>query len=117
MLYSNGGVVFLIPYLACLFFIAVPMYLVETAYGQLIEMPLQCRFGAIKQSWWAIILTQTCVGFFTVIYYITLMAWSFSYFFDAFVDPLPWAKEGAAKATSLAALWNPDYFYKETLKK
>lgn len=117
MLYSNGGVVFLIPYLCCLFFIAVPMYLCETAYGQLIEMKLQCRFGAINQSWWAIILCQTCVCFFTCIYYITLMAWSFSYFFDAFVDPLPWLKEGAADATTLAGIWNPDYFYKETLKR
>jgi SNF family Na+-dependent transporter len=116
MLYSNGGVVFLVPYLCCLFFIAVPMYLCETAYGQLIEMKLQCRFGAINQAWWAVILCQFCVGWFTTVYYITLMAWSFSYFFDAFVDPLPWMKAGAADATTLAGLWNPDYFYKETIK-
>lgn len=53
--------------------------------------------------------------FFTCIYYITLMAWSFSYFFDAFSDPLPWLKEGAADATTLAGLWNPTYFYTDTL--
>ena len=117
MLYSNGGVVFLIPYLCCLFFIAVPMYLCETAYGQLIEMKLQCRFGAINQSWWAIILCQTCVCFFTCIYYITLMAWSFSYFFDAFVDPLPWLNKKAATATTLKDIWNPEYFYDDTLKR
>jgi SNF family Na+-dependent transporter len=50
------------------------------------------------------------------------MAWSFSYFFDAFVSPLPWAKiskEDYTKAENLKldALWNPDYFYKQTLKK
>lgn len=45
------------------------------------------------------------------------MAWSFSYFFDAFVDPLPWSKEGAEKATTLEGLWNPDYFYQDTLKR
>jgi SNF family Na+-dependent transporter len=117
MLYSNGGVMFLIPYLCCLFFIAVPMYLCETAYGQLVEMKLQMRFGAIVQSWWAIIMCQTCVCFFTCIYYITLMAWSFSYFFDAFVSPLPWAKKDAASAKTLDALWNPEYFYDQTLKK
>jgi len=117
MLYSNGGVVFLIPYLCALFFIAVPMYLCETAYGQLVEMKLQCRFGAINGSWWGIILCQTCVCFFTCIYYITLMAWSFSYFFDAFVDPLPWMKDGAAQATTLDGLWNPKYFYDDTLNR
>jgi len=33
MCYSMGGAVFLIPYLVALFFIAVPLYLVETSYG------------------------------------------------------------------------------------
>ena len=61
MLYSNGGGVFLIPYLACLFFIAVPMYLVETAYGQLIDCKLQQRYSNIKPSWWGSSLCQICV--------------------------------------------------------
>jgi SNF family Na+-dependent transporter len=65
------------------------------------------------------------VGFFTTVYYITLMAWSFSYFFDSFVSEdvigLPWLKAGATNATSLQGkniddLWNPDYFYEKTLK-
>jgi len=40
MCYKNGGAAFLIPYLCALFFIAVPMYLIETAYGQLINCRL-----------------------------------------------------------------------------
>jgi len=76
----------------------------------------------------------TC--FLTVIYYVTLMAWSFSYFFDSFVSPFPWvlskeeiAKIDAANAAKLKAdpkaqiglkasnLWNPNYFYKDTLQR
>jgi SNF family Na+-dependent transporter len=40
------------------------------------------------------------VGFFTVIYYITLMGWSFALFFDSWKDPFPWVmtkEELAAK--------------------
>jgi hypothetical protein len=75
------------------------------------------------------------VGFFTVIYYVTLMAWSFSLFFDSFKDPFPWVRTDAELAIANKALaesnkklvadgkeavtgikasniWNPDYFYK-----
>jgi SNF family Na+-dependent transporter len=116
MLYSNGGGVFLIPYLCALFFIAIPMYFVETAYGQLIECKLQLRYSIIKPSWWGISLCQICVCVFTCVYYITLMAWSFSFFFASWVSPLPWLKEGAENATTGDNLWNEDYFYKDTLK-
>lgn len=76
------------------------------------------------------------VGFFTVIYYVTLMAWSFSLFFDSWKDPFPWVMTEAeltAKKAKIAALkasdptnkkydgvkasniWNEDYFYKTKL--
>lgn len=47
------------------------------------------------------------VGFFTVIYYVTLMAWSFSLFFDSWKDPFPWVMTEAeltAKKAKIAAL-------------
>jgi len=60
-------------------------------------------------------LAQLTVCFFTCIYYITLMAWSFSFFFDAFNSQLPWMKAGADKATEVDNLWNKEYFYIDTL--
>lgn len=81
---------------------------------------------------WGIAITQLCVGFFTVIYYVTLMAWSFALFFDAWKDPFPWVmtkEELAAKTALMKAnpkeysgiqasnIWNPDYFYKTTLNR
>lgn len=132
MAYTMGGAAFLIPYLVALFFIAMPMYMIETLFGQLIRTKLHERYGAIRGVFWGIAITQMFVGFFTVIYYVTLMAWSFSLFFDAFKDPFPWVmskEELAAKQKLMDAnpkdykgieasnIWNPDYFYKDTLNR
>jgi len=40
LVFRNGGAVFLIPYLLALVTIAIPMYAVETAYGQVIRCRL-----------------------------------------------------------------------------
>ena len=116
MCYKSGGAAFLIPYFTALFFVAVPMYLVETAYGQLLDMKLNVRYGAISPGWWTVIPLQVSVNFFTSTYYITLMAWSISFFFESFKWDLPWLKEGAGDATEVDNLWNTAYFYDDTLE-
>merc|ERR1719181_2670202 len=127
MAYTMGGAAFLIPYLVSLFAIAMPMYMIETLFGQLIRTKLQERYGSVSRVFWGIAITQMFVGFFTVIYYVTLMAWSFSLFFDSWKDPFPWVmtkEELAAKQKLIDAnpekykgiaasnIWNPDFFYK-----
>jgi SNF family Na+-dependent transporter len=59
------------------------------------------------------------VCFFTCIYYVALMAWSFSFFFASFTSELPWMLDDATKdgkVASVKQLWNSDYFNNETLK-
>ena len=90
MCYKNGGAVFLIPYMCALFLVVVPMFIIETAYGQLVQCPLHQRWGAIHRRWWTVGLIQIMICFFTSIYYITLMAWSFSFLFNSFRAELPW---------------------------
>ena len=57
MAYTMGGAAFLIPYLVSLFFIAMPMYMVETLYGQLIATKLHNRYSIISKPFWAITMT------------------------------------------------------------
>ena len=40
LLYSNGGGAFLVPYFLAVFLIVIPMYSVETAFGQCYRKPL-----------------------------------------------------------------------------
>lgn len=40
LLYSNGGGAFLVPYFLSVLFIVIPMYCVETAFGQCYRKPL-----------------------------------------------------------------------------
>lgn len=122
MCYSSGGAAFLIPYFFCFFFIAVPLFCIETAYGQLIDMKLHVRWGVIVPRLWGVSICQLFVCFFTCIYYITLMAWSFSFFFASFKSPLPWMipNAGAQVANSTVNntvdnLWSDHYFMNETL--
>ena len=45
------------------------------------------------------------------------MAWSFSFLFDSFKDPLPWINPEAKSASNLQNLWNPNYFYGKVLNR
>lgn len=116
MTYSMGGAAFLIPYFFSFFFIAVPLFLIETAYGQLIECRLHARWGAIVPRLWGVKIVQVCVCFATLIYYITLMAWFFSFFFASFKSPLHWMLETASTdAKEVSQLWNENFFINNTL--
>lgn len=82
---------FLIPYLICLVFSGVPVFLLETALGQLL--------GRGFISIWAICPILKGVGYSSLIlvfwldsYYITIVTWSAYYFLKSFsFGKLPWA--------------------------
>lgn len=117
MTYSSGGAAFLIPYFFSFFFIAVPLFLMETAYGQLLDCKLHLRWAAIVPRMWGLKIVQVSVCFATLIYYITLMAWSFRFFFASFQSPLPWVLSTAAGGKSIKDLYNEDYFHNVILEK
>lgn len=90
LLYSNGGGAFLIPYFLALIFISIPMYIIETAYGQLFRFKINSFFTEISPRFWGLSYAQFIVNVTMNIYYMILMAWSMAYLFYSFRTPLPW---------------------------
>lgn len=119
--YSLGGFGFLIPYFFSFFLIAVPFFLLETGYGQMIDMPLHHRWGAIVPRLWGFKFVQTWICFWTVVYYITLMAWSFYFFFASWKwsqDTLPWyiPEPDQNTGTTSKVYWSDDYYKNKVMQ-
>ncbi|KAK5872707.1 hypothetical protein PBY51_013382 [Eleginops maclovinus] len=88
--YKNGGGAFLIPYFVMLVVNGIPLFFLESAFGQF------CSQGPIN-VWRAVpILQGVGVGMVMVtlivsIYYNVIIAYSLYYMFASFQSPLPWA--------------------------
>jgi len=93
LLYSNGGGAFLVPYFLSVILIAMPMYAVETAFGQCYRQQLSHRFGSISPRLWGFSFAQLIVCVMNNLYYVVLMAWSVAYLMQSFTTPLPWVKK------------------------
>ncbi|XP_041801906.1 sodium- and chloride-dependent neutral and basic amino acid transporter B(0+)-like [Chelmon rostratus] len=88
--YKNGGGAFLIPYFLMLILCGIPLFVLESAFGQF------CSQGPIN-VWRAVPILQG-VGIAMVmvtaiesIYYNIIVAYSLYYMFASFQSPLPWS--------------------------
>ncbi|MHC4623839.1 MAG: sodium-dependent transporter [Planctomycetota bacterium] len=98
-LYDHGGGAFLIPYIAAVFVIGVPMLILEFSLGHLTQRAAPYAFGRAHRrlefvGWWGILLGFVIVSFYTVI-----LAYCFSFLWfsvEGIVTggELPWAGEG-----------------------
>uniref|UniRef100_A0A3Q1KGY6 Transporter n=1 Tax=Anabas testudineus TaxID=64144 RepID=A0A3Q1KGY6_ANATE len=88
--YKNGGGAFLIPYFVMLVVTGIPLYFLESAFGQF------CSQGPIN-IWRAVPILQGKItlkkeGFNEiVVYYNVIIAYSLYYMFASFQFPLPWS--------------------------
>lgn len=110
LMYNNGGWAFFVPYIFSLLLIGIPLWLIETSFGQLIDCRLHARWGTLKPRLWAVSIAQTIICFFYATYYVTLIVWSLSYFFDSMKRPLPWLIDGSMEAETKDELYNDEYF-------
>ena len=73
------------PYILGLFLIAIPMYSVETAFGQCYtQETYSMRYSTTSRRFLGYTYAQLLVSMLTNLYYVVLMAWSFSYLFLSF---------------------------------
>ena len=86
---DNGGGVFLIPYFIMLFCCGIPIFYLETAFGQYAgQGPLGVwqSIPIFKGLGWAMIYVSAVVSF----YYNVVIAWSIYYLFASMSKKLPW---------------------------
>lgn len=81
--FQSGGGAFLIPYFVALFTAGIPMLILEMGLGQRMQRGAPGAFGAIRPrfelfGWWVVGLSA-CI----VIYYCTILAWSWVYLWHA----------------------------------
>jgi len=108
--YANGGGVFLIPYLTALCVIVIPMFTIETAWGQLVRCRLDHKFSAIHPGLWGFSAAVILLLSTTIPFYSTLFPWIMSFLVASFENPLPWN-------TGDVGTWNRDYFPEVLLQK
>ncbi|XP_019112069.2 sodium- and chloride-dependent neutral and basic amino acid transporter B(0+) [Larimichthys crocea] len=88
--YRNGGGAFLIPYFLMLPLCGIPLFFLESAFGQF------CSQGPAN-VWRAVPLLQgvglsmVVLSFLMGIYYNVIVAYSLYYMFASFQSPLPWS--------------------------
>ena len=99
-LYSHGGGAFLVPYIAAMFCVGIPMLILEFSLGHFTQRAAPDAFAHTHKrhefiGWWGILL-----GFVIITYYPVILAYCISfmgYSFQSIVHgtPLPWAGAGA----------------------
>jgi len=98
-LYSYGGGAFLVPYIAAMIFIGIPMLVLEFSIGHFTQRAAPGAFARTGKrhefvGWWGIIL-----GFVIITYYPVILAYCFSFMYYSVLGifnggQLPWAGEG-----------------------
>ncbi|XP_029287939.1 sodium- and chloride-dependent neutral and basic amino acid transporter B(0+) [Cottoperca gobio] len=88
--YKNGGGAFLIPYFVMLVVAGIPLFFLESAFGQF------CSQGPIN-IWRSVPILQgvgiamVMVTLIVSVYYNVIIAYSLYYMFASFQSPLPWS--------------------------
>ncbi|XP_045166598.2 sodium- and chloride-dependent GABA transporter 1-like [Mercenaria mercenaria] len=89
--YKNGGGAFLIPYLICLFTSGVPIFMLELAIGQFMNIGSLEAWSGLVPAFKGIGMASFAVIFQANLYYIVILAWALYYLFMSFTTVLPWS--------------------------
>lgn len=113
LVYSNGGGLFLLPYIICVVILAVPTFYLETAIGQMFQDSVAKTFHKIKRGFRGLGVASVTICFYEAMYYNLFLAYSLVFLWDSFKDPLPWRLSHPKNGKT----WNEKYFYDKVLQK
>ncbi|XP_038631987.1 sodium- and chloride-dependent neutral and basic amino acid transporter B(0+)-like isoform X2 [Scyliorhinus canicula] len=87
--YKNGGGVFLIPYTLMLALVGIPMFFLESSFGQFASLGPIAVWKAVPMLQ-GVGVTMILFGSISHISYTCIIAYSLYYLFASFQSPLPW---------------------------
>lgn len=91
VVFNNYGLQFFVPYFIALFFIGIPILLLEITLGQAYRGGCVVAWNNVNHRAKGIGLSMVFNGFSVVGYYVPILAWAMTYFRLSFQSPLPWA--------------------------
>lgn len=95
--FNNHGLQFFIPYLISLFFLAIPILMLEIALGQAFRGGCVLAWHTANQRAKGVGISVVYTGYAVLIYYVPLIAWIMTFFRYSFHNPLPWADSDVAE--------------------
>jgi len=95
LVFEYGGGAFFVPYILALFFIGLPLLVLEISLGQYYETGDVDVYGGISKRLRGVGLSAIASGYMGSTYYTMLLAWVAHAFFDTFRDDRVWT-DGAS---------------------
>jgi len=99
--YKWGGALFFVPYLICLFFLGIPMLMLEFSLGQKFQRGDIGVFRGIHPRLAGVGVASVFCSYAITFYYNVIIAWSLVYFFAAFISPLPWSVQNVSDTSTM----------------
>lgn len=94
VVFANSGLQWFIPYLIALFFLGIPVLLLEISMGQAYRASVVTSFNSMHNRAKGVGLGVVLTGYMVVCYYVPIVSWIMHYFRSSFTSPLPWAGRG-----------------------
>ncbi|KAK7506550.1 hypothetical protein BaRGS_00002025 [Batillaria attramentaria] len=89
--YKNGGGAFLLPYLLCLFLLGIPLFALETAFGQYGGYG-PTRIWSINPAFKGVGLAMLVITLVISPYYGVVISWGVYYLVESISFKLPWTR-------------------------
>ncbi|CEM30635.1 unnamed protein product [Vitrella brassicaformis CCMP3155] len=103
--YENGGGAFLVPYFVALLLLGMPMFLLELAMGQKLQMGHVRVWRSVHSKLSGLGVASAILSGICALYYNIIITWAIYFFIHSFSPVLPWTEGGVDAADSAKKFW------------
>ena len=91
MAFSHGGAAFLVPYVAAVVFLGIPVLGMELMLGQVLQKGVTDGLAMLHARAWGIGAAATIGSFLLAAYYSAILAWVWCFLLASFNEVVPWS--------------------------